>query len=107
VNPSKVKGTRFESLVVEFLRAHGFPMAERRALRGNKDCGDVLGIPGYVCEAKATKAIDLAGAMDEARQEAVNASCGRYVAIVKRRNRPVAQAYVVMTLAQFCETVSD
>jgi Holliday junction resolvase-like predicted endonuclease len=47
---SKRVGTAAESLVVDFLQRHGFRYAERRALRGVNDCGDVTGIPGVVGE---------------------------------------------------------
>ena len=33
----RAKGTRFESEIVEYLKANGFPYAERRAMRGNRD----------------------------------------------------------------------
>lgn len=32
----RAKGTRFESEIVEYLKANGFPYAERRAMRGNR-----------------------------------------------------------------------
>ena len=46
-------GTAAESAVVRYLRAHGFPHAERRALRGARDAGDITGTPGIVWEVKA------------------------------------------------------
>ena len=39
-NPSKNKGTRAESAVVKFLNDHGL-QAERRALSGSEDKGDI------------------------------------------------------------------
>lgn len=39
-NPSKQKGTRAETRVVNYLTAHGIN-AERKALKGNKDEGDI------------------------------------------------------------------
>lgn len=52
VNKPKAIGTAAETAVVRYLRANGFPQAERRALRGNYDCGDVTGMPGVVVEVK-------------------------------------------------------
>lgn len=46
-------GTAGESAVVRCARARGFPMAERRALRGALDAGDVLLCSGVVLEVKA------------------------------------------------------
>lgn len=45
-------GTRAETAVVRVLRDHGFPHAERRALRGSQDAGDITGTPGVVWEVK-------------------------------------------------------
>lgn len=39
-NPSKAKGTRAETAVVNFLKEHGIK-AQRKALTGSADCGDV------------------------------------------------------------------
>lgn len=49
-------GTAAETAVVRYLQGNGFPHAERRALRGTYDCGDVTGIPGVVIEVKGGKA---------------------------------------------------
>ena len=43
-NPSIRKGTGFEVAVVDYLKAHGFPHAERRAQRGVNDAGDISGV---------------------------------------------------------------
>lgn len=48
-------GTRAETAVVKALRSYGFPLAERRALAGSHDRGDVLAAPGFVIEVKAGK----------------------------------------------------
>lgn len=101
-NPSKAKGTRFESDVVAYLRANGFPSVERRALAGTADRGDIGGVEGVVFECKATKSIDLAGAVDEAVVEAANDGADSLpVAIVKRRMRSTSDAYVVVPLWWF------
>jgi hypothetical protein len=52
-NRSKQIGTRGESGVVKALHAHGFPGAERRALAGSSDRGDILICPGLIAEVKA------------------------------------------------------
>jgi len=49
-------GTAAESATVRYARDHGFPMAERRALRGASDAGDVLLCPGVIVEVKAGQA---------------------------------------------------
>jgi hypothetical protein len=103
MNPSKQKGTAFERGVVEFLQANGFPLAERRVTRGSKDAGDVAGIPAWVLELKATRLINLAGAIDEARVEAKNAGVQKFAAIVKRRGKNISEAYFVLPLSAAVE----
>ena len=51
-NPSKSKGTAAETAIVRWLRNNGYPTAERRALSGNQDKGDILAGPGLVIEVK-------------------------------------------------------
>jgi Holliday junction resolvase len=98
-NPSKQKGTLFEREVAEFLQSTGHPLVERRTLSGKNDRGDLSGIPSWTFELKSTKELDLAGAVDEARVEAINAGTLWYAAIVKRRRRSIGEAYFVMPLA--------
>lgn len=49
---SKDIGTRAETAVAKYLRANGFEHAERRALRGRQDAGDITGTPGVCWEVK-------------------------------------------------------
>ena len=107
-NSSKVKGSQYERDVVAYLKAHGFPKAQRRYGAGaTNDTGDVHGVPDFVLELKAEKAIDLAGYMDETETEKLNANETYGAAIIKRRNRNVSQSYVVMDLASFCEFIKE
>lgn len=102
-HPSKVKGTAWESAIVGYLRrVTGIEHIERRALRGTKDCGDVSGIPGVVIEAKNERAMSLAGWLEEALVEQVNAGARYGVVWHKRRGATSpGAAYVTMTGAQF------
>ena len=52
---SKDIGTRAETAVVRYLQAYGWPNAERRALRGREDAGDITGTPGVAWEVKVRK----------------------------------------------------
>jgi hypothetical protein len=107
VNRSKARGTAFETAVVDFLRAHGFPYAERRALRGNKDCGDVSGIVGWVLELKNHREMDLGTWMTEAQKEAINDGSYRHAVIHKRRGKNVRDAYVTLPLWCFADLLAD
>ena len=106
-NKSKTKGTAWESRLVSYLQSHGFPYAERRALAGSNDRGDVTGIPGVVIEAKNTKVIALAEWMDETVVETLNARASLGFCIFPRRNHTTGRAYVLMELDQFIEMLRD
>lgn len=87
MSASRRKGTAWETAIVAALRDNGWPHAERRALAGAADKGDVAGIPGVVVEAKAAKAITLAAWADELAAEVTNAAADIGVLWVKRRGR--------------------
>lgn len=92
------KGTRFESAIAHFLQEKGFTYAERRALSGVKDRGDITGIPGVVVEAKSVARLDLSGWLDEAEEERDNARADIGVVWIKRRGHSSpGRAYVLMT----------
>lgn len=104
MSASRRKGTAFESALVSFLADHGWPHAERRALHGCDDRGDVAGTgPLLVWEAKACRAIDLAGFMDETEAERRNAGAEVGVLVVKRRQKSTGQAYAVVPLEAMTE----
>ncbi|WP_188187993.1 hypothetical protein [Nonomuraea sp. SYSU D8015] len=77
--------------MVKTLRIHGFPHAERRALAGCQDLGDITGCPGIVFEVKggdaARNASDaqIAAWMVETEVERVNARAEVGVLVVQRR----------------------
>jgi hypothetical protein len=103
------KGATFERAVVDYLRAHGFPYAERAYGGGRPDDrGDIDGVPGWVIEVKNQKTIELARWVDEATREADQPHPLKrwWAVIAKRRNRPTADAYVVMPLSQFAELLA-
>ena len=103
----KRRGSQFERDVVHYLQEHGFADAERAYGAGRpEDIGDVVGIPGVTIECKAARSIDLAGFADEAERERLNARQPYGVAIVKRRNKPIGAAYVVLNLEAFTRLVA-
>lgn len=98
MNRPKIKGTAWESTIVDYLRTNGVPHAERRAANGARDRGDVAGLPGVVIEGKNCRELDLAGWLAEA--EAERANDGADIALVwhKRRGKTSAgDGYVTMT----------
>ena len=106
-NPSKQKGTRFETDIVNYLNTNGYPHAERRALAGNTDRGDIAGIPGIVIEAKATKALTLGPHLDETETERQNAQADYGALVWKRPRKPIHAAAVILPLDQFVQLLQE
>lgn len=105
---SKAKGTRWESELVGYLRANGVPHAERRALAGTLDRGDIAGIPGVVIEAKSAARLDLAGWLAEAEQERANDHATHGIVWAKRTGKAsAADGYVVMTGAALVQLLTE
>ena len=94
-NPSKRRGTSAEVAVLKYVRTHGFPWAERLALSGNADQGDISLLPGrlIVLEVKAHANAatgqpgdaQLAEWMRQTATERVNAGADYGVLVVKRK----------------------
>ncbi|WP_241844901.1 hypothetical protein [Streptomyces silvensis] len=94
-NPSKAKGTSWESAFVAYLREHHNPGAHRNVQMGAKDIGDVAGYYLHAVEAKAEKTITLATYIEQANRESVHAQQPFGCAVVKRRMKGTADGYVV------------
>ncbi len=97
-NPSKQKGSAWEKRLVDFLRTHGHPNAERRVTEGRNDRGDVSGIQGWIVEAKNHRALDLSGWCDEAEKEATAAHVYRWAVVLPRKAHQTRKAYAVIPL---------
>lgn len=100
MSKARTKGTTAERDVVAYLRKAGWPDAERRALAGNKDKGDVAGIPGVCIEIKAQERPMLAKWARELQVEMANAGAGFGLLVVKRAYKPVARWDAYMTPEQ-------
>jgi Holliday junction resolvase len=102
------KGSAFECQVVSYLRGAGFPQAAKTLAGASADRGDIQGVPGVVLECKAHKALDLAGWLTEARQEAENAALTRFAVIAKRRGiADVAESYAILPLWLLAELLRE
>ena len=107
-NPSKRKGTAFESAIVDYLRLNGWPHAERRALAGSQDRGDIAGVGGVCIESKSVAKIELGRFITETLAEKANAGARVGVAWIKRRGKASAgDAYVLMTGEQFVQLLAE
>lgn len=108
MSKSRRTGTAWESAVVTYLRERGWQYAERRALAGSNDRGDIAGVVGVVIEAKSAKRVELAAFLDEAHVEAANDRADMGVVWLKRRGRTSPGAgYVVMDGQTFTRLLSD
>ncbi len=85
MSKSKQKGTAAETAVVKYLKANGFPKAERRALQGNLDKGDISGVDDVVFEVKDHKKMELSGWVKELVVEVDNADAVTGAVIHKKR----------------------
>lgn len=108
MNRPKIKGTRWESAIVDYLRSNGVPHAERRASNGTKDRGDVAGIPGVVTEAKCAARMELAAWLDEAEAERVNDGAALAAVWSKRRGRASpGDGYVTISGATWVRLLAE
>lgn len=91
MNPSKRKGTAAETAVTRYCIANGFPDAERRALHGNQDQGDIKLCRHGIIEVKAGVAAQTASHQQiqkwwgETDQEVENAGAEWGLLVVQRR----------------------
>lgn len=94
-NRPKQRGTAAETAVLRHVRDHGYPWAERLALTGNADQGDISLLPGrlVILEVKAHASAatgqpgdaQLAEWMRQTHTERVNAGADHGVLVVKRK----------------------
>lgn len=109
---SKDIGTVAESQTVRYLAANGFPQAERRALRGGKDCGDVTGLGPVVIEVKAGAAAKTASDgqigkwLEETATETANAGADIGILVVVRAQKNVRDWWACMTMATYQELLT-
>ncbi|HET6915127.1 MAG TPA: hypothetical protein VFH56_03465, partial [Acidimicrobiales bacterium] len=87
----KVTGTSAETAVVRFLQKNGWPSAERRALTGSVDKGDITGTPSICWEVKAGAAAmnasdgQVSKWLEETETERQNAFAAIGILVMKRR----------------------
>lgn len=82
MTPSHAKGTKAESDVVTYLKEF-WPYAERRALQGTRDRGDIAGVPGVVWEVKAGSRLEIPRWLAETDVEVVNDGADFGILVVK------------------------
>ena len=99
MNRSKAIGTAAETAVVRASRARGFPWADRVALHGRSDVGDIYLCPGVIVEVKggdwARKASDtlIDDWLSETERERINAGAAVGFLVVQRAAVGYANAH--------------
>lgn len=108
MSANKQRGTAAETAIVNYLR-QWFPWADRVPLSGARDRGDVTLGPGSpVHEVKHVARHDLAGWLDEAEAEAVNANAPFGVAWFKRRGTTdPGRWYVLMSGRSYVRLLAE
>lgn len=97
MNKSKIKGTKAETAVVNWLISKGRKHVERRALLGGNDRGDIAGIPGVVIEVKNVKTMALPQWLRELEAEMKNDKADTGVVIHKKMGtQDVGQWFATM-----------
>ena len=84
---AKCKGSQAERDVVAYLKANGFPYADRRVAGATLDKGDISGVLGVTIEIKNHARLDLAGWLAELEVEMKNDSAWTGVVIHKRKGK--------------------
>ena len=83
MSKAKAKGTAAESALVKFLNGQGFPGAERRALSGSNDMGDITGTPCLAWEVKNHKSYAFPAWLKETAIEKENARADFGILVAK------------------------
>ncbi|NBT79096.1 MAG: hypothetical protein EBT04_11705 [Betaproteobacteria bacterium] len=83
MSKQRAKGTAAETAVVNYLKANGFPDADRSPLRGVLDKGDVTGIRNVVIEIKNHRTYAIPAWLRELEVEATNAQASKAFLVVK------------------------
>jgi hypothetical protein len=108
MSKAKAKGTAAETAVVKYLQANGFPYAERRALHGTADKGDITGCGPVVFEVKDHKTITLSAWLKELEAEMANAKVAVGAVIAKKRGTMnVGDWYAVMPVSVFAALLGE
>lgn len=103
-NPSKSKGTDFESQIILPYVQQFWPKAYRPALSGSNDIGDIVGTPLNLELKAITKQLDLPGWHREAAREAEKAN-QPFIPVVHKRvgSRDGANQWVSIQMWQLVD----
>lgn len=102
----KRKGTVGEVAVIHWLKASGFPYAERRIAGSHLDRGDVAGVNGVTIEVKNHARLDLSAWLKELEVEMKNDSAWTGVVLHKKKGtKNVDEWYCTMPAKVWLELI--
>lgn len=110
MSKAKQKGTSAETALVKYLQANGFSMAERRALNGSTDLGDITGTPCLAWEVKNHKTYSIPEWLRQTQIETENAKADFGVLAVKPNKVGLASAgqwWAIMTMEQMVRLLRE
>ena len=108
MSKSKQKGTAAETAVVRYLQEQGFPYAERRALHGNLDKGDITGCGPIVFEVKDHAKITIPAWLKELEEEVANAKAEAGAVVAKKRGTlKVGEWYAIMPVSALVKLLKE
>ena len=94
---AKRKGSQAERDVVAWLKANGYPYADRRVAGATLDKGDISGVLGVTIEIKNHNRLDLAGWTTELEVEMKNDGAWTGTVLHKRKGKgDVGEWYATM-----------
>jgi len=86
-NPAKRKGSKAEADVVKWLKANGYPYADRRIAGAQLDKGDISGVNGVTIEVKDHVKLDLSAWVKELEVEINNDKAWTGTVLHKRKGK--------------------
>lgn len=106
-NPSKQKGTNAETAVVNYLKPT-WKKAERRALNGSQDKGDIAGVPNVCIEVKNHKSMKLSEWVRQLEVEIENSKSTTGAVIHKKNGTTdVGKWYATMPVHIYVQLLKD
>jgi hypothetical protein len=109
---AKAKGRETENLLVEHLRAAGWPHVERRRLTGRDDQGDIAAMRGpaggVAVEIKSGARLDIAGWLAELERETIAARAATGFVAVRPKGKPhPTEWFAVMPLPWLLDLLAE
>ena len=103
MSKNKAKGTAAETALVNWLKENGYENAERRALSGKADRGDIAGVSNRVIEVKSGSRLEIPAWLKETEIERINDGALSGYLVIKPKGvgaANVGQWWVIQTVEQ-------